>query len=79
VTNPIAKSVLYAAGFGHPGHTEFLAHLAAVDGKAPLPGDDALVRGARGRAGHDPCTAASGAGAVDDELIVETGRIVAVR
>ena len=28
VTNPIAKSVLYAAGFSHPGHTEFLAHLA---------------------------------------------------
>lgn len=30
VTNPIAKSVLTAAGFGFPGHTEFLAHLAAV-------------------------------------------------
>lgn len=28
VTNPIAKSLLYAAGFPHPGHTEFLAHLA---------------------------------------------------
>jgi 4-hydroxythreonine-4-phosphate dehydrogenase len=28
VTNPIAKSVLYAAGFRHPGHTEYLAHLA---------------------------------------------------
>ena len=28
VTNPIAKSVLYAAGFPHPGHTEFLAELA---------------------------------------------------
>jgi 4-hydroxythreonine-4-phosphate dehydrogenase len=28
VTNPIAKSVLYAAGFTHPGHTEYLAHLA---------------------------------------------------
>ena len=28
VTNPIAKSVLYAAGFSHPGHTEFLAELA---------------------------------------------------
>ncbi len=27
VTNPIAKSVLYAAGFAHPGHTEFLAAL----------------------------------------------------
>jgi len=29
VTNPIAKSVLYAAGFKHPGHTEFLGELAA--------------------------------------------------
>lgn len=28
VTNPIAKSVLYQAGFKHPGHTEFLASLA---------------------------------------------------
>ena len=27
VTNPIAKSVLYAAGFAYPGHTEFLASL----------------------------------------------------
>ena len=31
VTNPIAKSVLYRAGFRHPGHTEFLAELAATD------------------------------------------------
>ncbi len=27
VTNPIAKSVLMAAGFAHPGHTEFLGAL----------------------------------------------------
>jgi 4-hydroxythreonine-4-phosphate dehydrogenase len=27
VTNPISKAVLYAAGFAHPGHTEFLAAL----------------------------------------------------
>ncbi|MCK1710045.1 MULTISPECIES: 4-hydroxythreonine-4-phosphate dehydrogenase PdxA [unclassified Bradyrhizobium] len=37
VTNPIAKSVLYRAGFRHPGHTEFLAELAAQDGRAPQP------------------------------------------
>ena len=30
VTNPIAKKVLYAAGFPHPGHTEFLGELASV-------------------------------------------------
>ena len=29
VTNPIAKAQLYAAGFGFPGHTEFLAELAS--------------------------------------------------
>jgi 4-hydroxythreonine-4-phosphate dehydrogenase len=33
VTNPIAKSVLYRAGFRHPGHTEFLAELAANGGR----------------------------------------------
>ena len=40
VTNPIAKSVLYQAGFAHPGHTEFLAELAASqcpDQRAPQP------------------------------------------
>ena len=33
VTNPIAKHVLYAAGFPHPGHTEFLGALTG----APTP------------------------------------------
>lgn len=33
VTNPIAKEILYRAGFAHPGHTEFLAKLTG----APLP------------------------------------------
>jgi 4-hydroxythreonine-4-phosphate dehydrogenase len=28
VTNPIAKNVMWAAGFPHPGHTEYLAALA---------------------------------------------------
>jgi len=38
VTNPIAKSVLYEAGFGFPGHTEFLADLALRQtGKAVTP------------------------------------------
>jgi 4-hydroxythreonine-4-phosphate dehydrogenase len=35
VTNPIAKHVLYEAGFRHPGHTEFLAALAAEEGGEP--------------------------------------------
>ncbi len=38
VTNPIAKSVLYEAGFGFPGHTEFLAELAGrATGKPLMP------------------------------------------
>lgn len=38
VTNPIAKSVLYDAGFKHPGHTEYLASLSNDDnGDEPLP------------------------------------------
>jgi 4-hydroxythreonine-4-phosphate dehydrogenase len=42
VTLPIAKEVLYAAGFRHPGHTEMLAELAArwwpaLGGQVPHP------------------------------------------
>nr|WP_298104667.1 4-hydroxythreonine-4-phosphate dehydrogenase PdxA [uncultured Shinella sp.] len=38
VTNPIAKAVLYDAGFGFPGHTEFLADIAErTTGNAALP------------------------------------------
>ncbi len=35
VTNPISKATLYASGFPHPGHTEFLGELAAQH----FPGD----------------------------------------
>ncbi len=35
VTAPIAKATLYAGGFRHPGHTEFIAELTA---EAPMPG-----------------------------------------
>lgn len=38
VTNPIAKDILYKAGFTHPGHTEYLGELGeALWGKAILP------------------------------------------
>lgn len=37
VTNPIQKAILSDAGFQHPGHTEFLAHLAAPSGNPPRP------------------------------------------
>ena len=37
VTNPIAKNVLYRSGFRHPGHTEYLAELAATKNSTPQP------------------------------------------
>lgn len=37
VTAPIAKSVLYDAGFTFPGHTEYLAELCRDGGDAPTP------------------------------------------
>ncbi len=37
VTNPIAKAVLYDAGFRFPGHTEYLGELAKAWGQAAFP------------------------------------------
>jgi 4-hydroxythreonine-4-phosphate dehydrogenase len=37
VTNPVSKAMLYGAGFAFPGHTEYLAALAASDGQPPHP------------------------------------------
>jgi 4-hydroxythreonine-4-phosphate dehydrogenase len=37
VTNPIAKAVLYDAGFQFPGHTEYLGELAKARGEAAFP------------------------------------------
>jgi 4-hydroxythreonine-4-phosphate dehydrogenase len=77
VTNPVAKNVLYRSGFAEPGHTEFLARLAAE---------------ATGRTAHPvmmlwspelavvPVTIhlplAEVPDRLDRELIVTTGRIV---
>ncbi len=36
VTNPIAKDVLYKAGFTHPGHTEFLGELGEALWSTPV-------------------------------------------
>jgi 4-hydroxythreonine-4-phosphate dehydrogenase len=36
VTNPVAKNVLYRSGFVEPGHTEYLAKLAAETTGVPL-------------------------------------------
>jgi len=78
VTNPIAKHVLYEAGFRHPGHTEFLASLAAEPGSdAPHPvmmlwSDELAVVPVTV---HIPL--ASVPSALTTDLIVATGRIVA--
>ncbi|HEY8566467.1 MAG TPA: 4-hydroxythreonine-4-phosphate dehydrogenase PdxA [Beijerinckiaceae bacterium] len=77
VTNPIAKHVLKRAGFPHPGHTEFLAALAADGGEPPHPvmmlwSEELAVV---------PVTVHVPYRAVPDllttELIVRTGQIVA--
>jgi 4-hydroxythreonine-4-phosphate dehydrogenase len=78
VTNPIAKSVLYAAGFAHPGHTEFLAALAREEGQAaPRP---VMMIWSEHLAVvpvtiHVPLSTVPGL--LTTELIVETGVIVA--
>lgn len=78
VTNPIAKSVLYAAGFAHPGHTEFLGQLARLKfGVSCRPvmmiwsRDLAVVPATI----HIPLSAVPAALRTDD--LVEIGRIVA--
>ncbi|MGG7517062.1 4-hydroxythreonine-4-phosphate dehydrogenase PdxA [Allorhizobium undicola] len=77
VTNPIAKSVLYEAGFGFPGHTEFLADLAAkATGKPVRP--VMMLAGEKLKAVpltiHIPLKDVPAA--ITHELIVETCRII---
>lgn len=78
VTNPIAKSVLYAAGFAHPGHTEFLAELAGRGReRTPRPvmmiwSEDLAVIPVTI---HVPLAAVPGQ--LTTDLIVETGQIAA--
>ncbi|NWJ22757.1 4-hydroxythreonine-4-phosphate dehydrogenase PdxA [Rhizobium sp. RM] len=77
VTNPIAKSVLYEAGFGFPGHTEFLADLALrMTGKAVTP--VMMIAGPKVRVVpvtiHIPVKDVPSA--LTEEAIVETCRII---
>jgi len=77
VTNPIAKSVLYSAGFRHPGHTEYLAHLATEGGAEPRPvmmiwSEELAVVPVTI---HEPLKRVPEL--LTSELIVETARIVA--
>jgi 4-hydroxythreonine-4-phosphate dehydrogenase len=76
VTAPIAKAPLYAAGFRHPGHTEFLAELTAAKG----PSQPVMMLTAGGLRAvlatiHVPLHAVPEA--LRGEHIVEVGRITA--
>ncbi len=79
VTNPIAKHVLYGAGFSYPGHTEFLAELAQryVGGGPWLP----VMMLASDELRVVPLTIhiplVDVPGALTRELIVDTARIIA--
>jgi 4-hydroxythreonine-4-phosphate dehydrogenase len=78
VTNPIAKSVLYASGFDFPGHTEYLADLASQNaGHAVTP--VMLLAGPSLRVApvtiHIPLRQVPDA--LTTDAIVETTRIVA--
>ncbi len=78
VTCPIAKKTLYDAGFGFPGHTEYLAHLAARHtGAEAMP--VMMLAGPELRTIpvtiHIPL--ADVPGQLTTELIVKTGRIAA--
>ena len=77
VTAPIHKAALYNAGFKHPGHTEFLAELCAVDGHVRLP----VMMLAHGGLRAVPVTIHVPIRAVPDlltkQLIVDTIKVVA--
>ncbi len=78
VTNPVAKNVLYRSGFSEPGHTEYLAKLAArATGQLRRPvmmlwsPELAVVPVTI----HLPLSEVPAA--LDTDIIVETGQIVA--
>ncbi|MBK8839046.1 MAG: 4-hydroxythreonine-4-phosphate dehydrogenase PdxA [Hyphomonadaceae bacterium] len=76
VTNPIAKALLYRAGFRHPGHTEYLAELAADDGAAPRPVMMLAGGGLRVALATIHRPLASVVPSLSTELIVEIGLII---
>ena len=78
VTNPIAKNVLYRAGFAEPGHTEFLAHLAEEATGNPVTPVMLLWSAELAVVPVTIHLPLSGVFArLSTDLIVETGRIVA--
>jgi 4-hydroxythreonine-4-phosphate dehydrogenase len=78
VTNPISKAALYAAGFRHPGHTEFLAELAARHyGGAFRPVMMIYARELAVVPATIHVALAQVPALLTRELLIETGRIVA--
>lgn len=75
VTNPIAKSVLYSAGFAFPGHTEYLAHLTGDAAMRPVMMIWSPELAVIPATIHIPV--AEVASQLTTELLVETGRIAA--
>lgn len=78
VTNPIAKHVLYEAGFKFPGHTEFLGHLSQ-DHSAPYAAGPIMMLAAQDlRVGlatvHIPVT--SVAKQLTQARIIQTARVM---
>ena len=78
VTNPVSKNVLYQSGFAEPGHTEFLARLAAEEtGKSVQP----VMMLWSSELSVVPVTIhlplRDVISALTSDLIVQTGRIVA--
>lgn len=78
VTNPIAKKSLYESGFAFPGHTEYLAHLAAT--RTGRPHRPVMMLAAPGLRTipvtiHEPL--AKVPALLTSGLIVETARIAA--
>lgn len=76
VTNPISKALLYRAGFKHPGHTEYLAELAADAGATPRPIMMLVGGGLRVALVTIHSPLAKIPALLTTDLIVETGRIV---
>ncbi|WP_445682138.1 4-hydroxythreonine-4-phosphate dehydrogenase PdxA [Radicibacter daui] len=76
VTNPLHKAAMYGAGFGFPGHTEFLAELDRTD-DTPAPYPVMMLAGPQLRVIpvtiHMPL--AEAARTLSTELIVKTVRI----
>jgi len=78
ITNPIAKEVLYKAGFTHPGHTEFLGALTQ-DHKAPYARGPVMMLAAQDlRVGlvtvHEPLK--NIAGQITTDLIIDKARVM---